>query len=156
MVTPAFGFSAGDFIAAINLVIKISKSLRDSNGASVEINSLLLELHQLQLVLEQLRDLPPESSPTPSHVNALRGMALTVQIPLQDFLGKMEKYKAAAKVDSTSSRWSRAGRKIKWAVIMQEDVTRLRAIVTMKIVSISLLMAIPTGYAVKLQASESV
>lgn len=150
MVTPAFGFSAGDFIAAINLVLKVSKALQDSDGASVEIHSLLQELHQLQVVLEQLQDLPPESSPTLSHLNALRSMALTVQIPLQDFLRKMEKYKAAAKKDPKFSRWKEAEQKIKWALIMQEDVVRLRAVVTMKIVTVSLLMAIPIGYAVKL------
>lgn len=145
MMTPAFGFSVGDFVAAINLVLKVSHALRESDGASAEIRSLLQELHQLHVVLEQLRNLPPESSPTLSHLNALRGMALTVQVPLLEFLGKMEKYKIAAQKNQKSSGWKGSRRKIEWAVLMQEDVVRLRAAVTMKSVTVSLLMTIPTG-----------
>ncbi|KAL9620135.1 MAG: hypothetical protein Q9160_005341 [Pyrenula sp. 1 TL-2023] len=132
-MAPAFGFSVGDLIAVIKLVHKVSKVLQDSDGTSGDVASLLQELRHLQIVLEQLRGLPPESSPNLSHLNALRGMALTVQVPLQDFLGKMEKYKAAAYNDLKSSRWKRAGRKIQWAILMPEEITRLRAAMTMKI-----------------------
>ncbi|KAL9116952.1 MAG: hypothetical protein Q9187_006515 [Circinaria calcarea] len=145
MPAPAFGFSVGDFIAAINLVVKISKALKDTNGAATEIKDLLQELQQLELLLEQLKDLPPESSPSLSHLNAVRGMALSVQIPLRDFLGKMEKYRLAATSQSRSNLLRGVGRKVQWIVTMQEDITQLRAVVTMKIVSVSVLLAMPMG-----------
>lgn len=33
MVAPAFGFSVGDFIAAIQLIGKVAKALKDTGGA---------------------------------------------------------------------------------------------------------------------------
>jgi hypothetical protein len=33
MVVPAFGFSVGDFVAAINLICTVSKALGDVHGA---------------------------------------------------------------------------------------------------------------------------
>lgn len=41
MSGPAFGFSAGDFIAAVNFVVKVTKALKDVGGASDEYRSLV-------------------------------------------------------------------------------------------------------------------
>ncbi|KAJ9665093.1 hypothetical protein H2201_004753 [Coniosporium apollinis] len=147
MVTPAFGFSAGDFIAAINLIVKISKALNDSGGAASKYRMLLQELQQLQLILEQLQDLSPTSANSHSHLNAVKGMALAIQMPLQEFLTKIEKYNSSMCGTSSSSRWRTAPRKAQWAVLMQEEVCRFRAVITMKIVTISVLLALPTAEA---------
>ena len=146
MVAPAFGFSVGDFVSVIQLVGKVSKALKDTGGAEDDFKLLYQELSQLQIVLEQLRDLPPSASVSQNHFNAVRGMALAVQIPLQEFLDKIEKFKIA--FESPKSHFSelrKAGRKAQWAVWMQEEVNKIRSVVTMKIVTISVLLTLPNG-----------
>ncbi len=144
MVTPAFGFSAGDFIAAINLIVRVSKALNDSGGAASEYRMLLQELQQLQLILEQLREMSPASSRSHSHLNAVKGMALAIQFPLLEFLAKLERFNSSMCGASSSSKWRSAPRKAQWAVVMQEEVNRMRAVVTMKLVTITVLLALPT------------
>src|SRR2546429_8753143 len=101
----AFGFSVGDFIAVIQLIAMVSKALKGVGGASDDYRLLFQELEHLQLVLEQLRDLPPESSPSLSHLNAIKGMALAIQCPLQAFLERLEKYKVALGKGTAGSGW---------------------------------------------------
>ncbi|OCL13576.1 hypothetical protein AOQ84DRAFT_372060 [Glonium stellatum] len=142
MVTSTFSLSVGDFIAAIQLVVKISDASKETGGASTELKFLYQELQQLRLVLEQLRDLPDDASPSQNHLDAVRGMVLTVKQLLEEFVAKIEKYKTTMQ---SNRPWRGVGRKVQWAVGMKEDVDRFRAMITMKIVTISILLAIPTG-----------
>jgi hypothetical protein len=59
-----FGFSTGDFIAAVNLVRDPVKALHDSNGSSREYRELIRELHNLETVLLEVkaRPFPPPPS----------------------------------------------------------------------------------------------
>jgi len=70
MAAPAFGFSIGDFIAAIKVITRISEALKYCDGAAGEYQSLLRELKQLQLVLEQLHGLPRAPFLSKNHYNA--------------------------------------------------------------------------------------
>lgn len=56
----AFGFSAGDFIAAISLVRDLGKALHDSNGSSREYRELIRELHSLETSLLEVKALDLE------------------------------------------------------------------------------------------------
>lgn len=119
MVTPSFGCSVGDFIAAIQLIVNISSALKETGGASAKFNSLYQELQQLKLVLEQLRGLANDASLSQSHLNAVRGMALTAKRPLGEFVAKIEKYKKAMQ---SNGRWHGVGRKVHWVVGLKEDI----------------------------------
>lgn len=62
-IAPAFGFSAGDFIAATKLIVDVSKALKDAGGASDEYRSLVAEFDLLQnprgaAVILELGDTP--------------------------------------------------------------------------------------------------
>ena len=73
-------------------------------------------------------------------------MALACQLPLRDFLTKMEKYEAALGPFS-SPQWFRGlPQKSKWAVTFAEEVEKMRALVAAKTVSISLLLAMDLSY----------
>ena len=50
-MTPAFGFSAGDFVSAIGLIRKISKALREVGGASSGYQHAIIELKGLEHAL---------------------------------------------------------------------------------------------------------
>ena len=145
-MTPAFGFSVGDFINAIQLIHKITRALNKTGGASLEYQYAILDLNNLSNVLGLLQKLEPSTTEDTNHVNAIRGMALACQFPLRDFLTKMEEYDRALDlfVDRTTLRT--ASKKVKWAVKMEDEVQKFRTVVAGKISSINLLLQI---YAVK-------
>ena len=143
---PGFGFSTGDFIAGIQLISTAIKALKDNRGAASEYQSLIEDLLKLQTLLQHLQDISPNASCF-EHVNAVRGMALTFKIPLSEFLEKLEKYKSGLE-EKRHGRNSLRGlhRKVQWAVVMPKEIDKLRTMITMKIVTISLLLAMPVGY----------
>ena len=73
-------------------------------------------------------------------------MALACQLPLRDFLMKVEKYEASLGPFS-SPQWFRGlPQKSKWAVAFGEEVDKMRALIAAKTVSISLLLATDLSY----------
>jgi hypothetical protein len=140
MVAPAFGFSAGDFVAAIDLTVKIGRALRETGGATSEYRLVQQDLQLLRQALEFVQALQPKSVDA-GHVNALRGMVLTCLNPLREFAEKLDKqYLWALSVGSTKNMVIHSGRKAQWAVSAAEEVTKFRAVITAKIVSISMLL----------------
>ncbi|KAF2262433.1 ankyrin [Lojkania enalia] len=149
MVTPGFGFSVGDFIAVIKLARDVARALKDTAGATDDFRMLQQELHQYVVLLEHIQYLPSPAAGSLTHHNAVRGMALTVQQPLHQLLKNMEDYRPALGAVSRVPKWKQAKRKIQWTVEMQEEVMRVRRIVTTKIVSLTTLMLLPCGAALQ-------
>lgn len=118
---------------------KITKALRKVGGASSQYQHVLLELSGLYNVLQVLQRLEP-SEDNASHINAIRGMALACQLPLRDFLTKLEKYEAPLSPFSPKYSFRAAGRKTQWAIAMDGEVEKLRACLAAKVVSINLLL----------------
>ena len=52
-----FGFSAGDFIAAISLVSTVIDALRDSGDSSSEYRALITQLYTLETALLRVKQL---------------------------------------------------------------------------------------------------
>ena len=108
---PSFGFSVGDFIGAISE--RTSAVMRDrwthlvqhrsdqedqqsaqSNRRGIhKFQQAIIELNCLKYVLRQLEALEPTDDNL-NHVNAIRDMALACQLPLRDFLTKLEIFEA--------------------------------------------------------------
>ncbi|KAH7413667.1 hypothetical protein DE146DRAFT_2500 [Phaeosphaeria sp. MPI-PUGE-AT-0046c] len=135
---PAFGFSVGDFIAAIELCNKISKALKDTNGASSDFNNVAIELRGLENVLRRVVALEPNASNI-EHVNAIRSLALSCQIPVQSFLRKLQAYESA--LGPVPTRKFQASRKLKWAFQMVEEVNKMRALIAARTDSINVRLA---------------
>ena len=144
MVLP-FGFSTSDFIGAIGLINDFRKALRDTGGSKDEFLLLSQDLEQLQMILEQLKDGVWSEGGNVGHVNAVRAMALTVQRPLNEFLEKIKKYGSmSTSASSLKMQFLSNARKMQWALAMREDASRLRAIIASKLLTLSLLLALPT------------
>ncbi|CAI6319690.1 unnamed protein product [Periconia digitata] len=140
MVAPGFGFSVGDFIAAIELCRKITRALEPIGGASSSFQMLILELSSLENTLQRLAALEPNESNI-HHVNAIRCMALACRLPLRQFLEKVESY--GASLGSYASHFFRAaGKKVKWALLLEDQTDKLRAVLSAKVVSINMLLAL--------------
>ncbi|MCJ1456069.1 hypothetical protein MMC28_006426 [Mycoblastus sanguinarius] len=138
-MTPAFGFSIGDIISAINLIRKISKALKETGGASSAYQDAIIELEGLKHALQQLEAFEPTEDNI-SHVNAIRGMALACKLPLQDFMTKLEKYESSLGAWAYRNPRSTIGRKARWAVSFGQEVEKFRALVAAKQISINLLL----------------
>ena len=123
-----------------DLIRKISKALKETGGASTEYQNAVIELKGLKRALQHLEALEPTDDNL-SHVNAIRGMALACQLPLRDFMTKLEKYEASMGPWESRSSFGAAGRKAKWAVSFAAEVEKLRAVVAAKQLSLNLLLA---------------
>ncbi len=156
---PAFGFSVGDFISAIGmapfkyntcwndhayrciaeLCTKVARALKDVGGAASEYQNVVIELHGLQNVLTRLAALEPTESNL-HHVNAIRCMALACQYPLREFLASIRKYEDAMGPIASGGIRS-AARKAKWGVWVADEVKKVRAVISAKVISVNLLLA---------------
>jgi hypothetical protein len=142
MAAPGFGFSFGDFVQAISLLNDVRKALRDTGGAKDEFQHVLVDLQHLEILLEQLNCGAWDHGGDAGHLNAVKGMALTCKVPLQDFLARVEKYKVLQTEDLSGFRAmvGRGGRKVQWATKMKDEVEKFRALIVAKVVAINLLI----------------
>lgn len=123
-----------------DLIRKISKALKEAGGASTEYQNAVIELKGLKHALQNLEALEPTDDNL-SHVNAIRGMALACQLPLRDFMTKLEKYETSLGPWERRSSFQAAGRKARWAVSFATEVEKLRVVVAAKQLSLNLLLA---------------
>lgn len=121
--------------------MKVSKAIKDERGASSEYQLLDLELQSLRRILDQLQALQPTAE-NASHINAVRALALTCRLPLEQFLDKIDRFERSLGVQTSSSYVKRVNRKAQWAVMMSEEVSRLRTHITAKVLSLNLLLTL--------------
>ncbi|KPI45917.1 uncharacterized protein AB675_752 [Cyphellophora attinorum] len=139
MSGPAFGFSVGDFVTAIEATTTIIKALKQTGGASSRYIQVLQRLQSLRRILDELESFQPSDSDS-AYVNAIRGAARAAKFPLDDFLAKMEKYEPALNPTNRASISRRAPRSVKWALWVEEEVEKLQIALDAQCSSLSLLM----------------
>lgn len=149
MAAPAFGFSFGDFVSAISILNSIRKALRETGGAKDDFRNICSEMEHLEVLLEQLHCGTWDHGADAGHLNAVKGMALAVKIPLQEFLGRVEKFRSMMTgLDGTRTfsdvrhAVGSKARQAQWAVQMKDEVEKFRAVIVAKIVAINLLLQI--------------
>ncbi|KAL9079208.1 MAG: hypothetical protein Q9157_001877 [Trypethelium eluteriae] len=99
MVVP-FGISVGDFIAFIEITIKVVNALQDSKGARKEYEGISRELVSLKHALTGIQD---------------------------DFLDKTQKYDLSlGSATHSRPKWKDGLRKIQWTLYSKEDVQKFR------------------------------
>lgn len=114
---------------------------------------MAIELHGLENVLRRVLALEPNTSNI-AHVNAIRSLALSCQIPLQKFLEKLQGYESA--LGPVSTRKFQAGRKLMWAFQMVDEVNKMRGVIAAKTASINMSLAMHSSEALsRLEARSS-
>lgn len=112
---------------------------------------MAIELHGLENVLRRVVALDPNASNI-EHVDAIRSLALSCQIPIQEFLAKLQAYESA--LGPIPTRKFQAGRKLQWAFHKVEEVNKMRALVSARTESINLRLAMHSSEALsRLEAS---
>ena len=130
-----FGFSVGDFVAAIELVTDVIGALKDSTGASAEFRELMTELYSLETALLAVENCELEESSR--EYEAAKQAVGDCQQCISKFLEEFYKYQHL----SAGSLLKRDQLlKIKWALLHKDDVDKLRTKLHSRVSALNLLL----------------
>jgi hypothetical protein len=102
-MTVGFGFSVGDFLAALELVGTVIDALRESSHAGSNFQSLIQELYALETALLHIKRLDLDESQHADQV-ALQNAACQYQRTIDAFYSKIRKYQPHLRGGGTNSR----------------------------------------------------
>lgn len=136
----AFGFSCGDFIAAVELITMVVNALGQSSEASEGYRELVRQLYSLEIALLQVKRLHIGDSQH-SELVGLRQAAAQCQQTIDNFWQKIQKYQPHLQSNGSSSRLKDGWMKIKWAVCKKDDVAKFKADLVGHTESIQMLLA---------------
>lgn len=137
MATPAFGFSVGDFIAAINVVFDVIKAVDDAAGAKRSYQRLDAELLSLTDAMHNLKSLHVDTT-LAAQKHAIEQVVLQCLTCVVEFRQRHNKF-AETLGESGQARlamnlltrpptsWRMTWHKIEWALMKEKNVLSLRA-----------------------------
>src|SRR5690349_15928570 len=98
MAAPGFGFSVGDFIAVINIIVKSIHAIKDSTGSAAEYRAVAASLESVARTLEDLNKLRLKD---PNERHALELAARKCGETIYQFANKISKYKLSLESGSS-------------------------------------------------------
>ena len=137
-----FGFSVGDFVSGIELLLDGIKSLRDTNGARDDYRELIRELEHLKNGLKSVEALYIDST-QPIQCSAAKAMVDDCLMRIDDFIQQNARFSS---LDATpAGRWTVAGlkdrwRMVQWALWKKADVVRFKSQVQQHVEAIRMLL----------------
>ncbi len=125
-VAMSFGFSVGDFLAAIELVHNLALALSNNRGSGAKFKGLIQELYAIERVMIEIKTLqmPPGLE---SQIWMVQQATSQAQTAITKFLQQNDVYMRYLGQENSSKWWNKAFYKIKWAVCKSDDVEELRA-----------------------------
>ncbi|KFY19074.1 hypothetical protein V491_04603 [Pseudogymnoascus sp. VKM F-3775] len=102
----SFGFSTGDFIAAIKLVATVIEALRESRGAGSEYREIVRQLYSLETALIRVKRLEVDPAQN-AELIALRQAAAQYQLTIDNSWKKVQK-SSASLCDKRSNQQARS------------------------------------------------
>ena len=122
----SFGWSAGDIVAALNLLHKVVLALKDAGGASSDYQDVSSFLNVLTVTLQHLKVL--QAAPLNLDLaKSLRDLCEQVQGPLTSFCERIRtSFERDLGADSTRLKLLTASRKLQWAFSTSKKVKDLR------------------------------
>jgi hypothetical protein len=121
-----FGFSIGDFLAALNLVQTVIDALQSSGQASSAYRELVRELYTLEHTLSRVKELEFHKSQSTDRI-ALVQAASQCQLTIDDFWKGIQKYQPHLRTEGSGSRIKDVWMEIKWALCKVDDLAAFRA-----------------------------
>lgn len=131
MAAVPFGFSVGDFLAGVELIHKAAKALRSVSGATEQYQQTLLDLSLIESVLRRVQGLTPATA-SDETIRTVQLCSLACHVPLDRFLNKIRKLERQLNFDlhphTTDTLGIKKGsHKLQWAIILEQDVAKLKA-----------------------------
>ena len=138
-----FGFSVGDFVAGVDLLIDAIHSLSNTYGAQAAYRELQGELQSLNSGLNGIRTLSLDS-PDEIEISAVVEAVDRCHACVENFIRRNSKFKS---LEATpGKRWSlialkQCGRGVEWAIWKTDDVAKFRVQVQYHSGAIGMLLA---------------
>ncbi|CAG8974010.1 hypothetical protein HYALB_00008559 [Hymenoscyphus albidus] len=151
----SFGFSIGDFIAGINLVIQITSALSAASESTASFGSLIAELYVLERALHGIKDLRSDdgtlqgvdsisNSPYSQELEALHRSsyfaASQCQKTIDRLLTKLKPFQGHLATNGKSKKWTQRWRKVRWAVLTEGEIEGYRAEIVGNVSAINLIL----------------
>ena len=139
-----FGFSVGDFVSSIKLLLDGIKSLRDTNGARDDYRELVRELKHLKTGLISVEALYIDST-QPIQCSAAKAVVDNGLLYIDDFIQRNARFSSLDSIPA--SRWTIAGLKDRWRMVQwtlwkKADVVRFKSQVQQHVEAIQMLLAL--------------
>lgn len=132
-----FGFSIGDFIATVNVMLTCVKAVRDGRGSSAEYSAFVSELESLEAGLSAIEDLRLCETAGREHA-AVEQAVYRCQLCIESFVQTIAGYQRWL---TPGTRGLRANiRKIQWAMCKKDDIMAFRNQLVLKCSSITMLL----------------
>lgn len=132
MAAPAFGFSVGDFFAAIKLLNKAAKALREASGAKSQFQHAAVEIESIHDLLNRVQSLKSGRCSTET-ICKIHVCALSCHIPLARFISKLKELepqlgnaKDSRTNQGTRGKFQLMRRKLRWAFTLEGELTKLK------------------------------
>ena len=124
-----FGFSVGDFIAGIDLLVDSVKSLDEAHGAKADYQELGRELSSFKNALDGIQALSLGQAQV-DQVTAVNTAVDGCRLCVDEFVQRNSKFESLDSIPS--KRWSLASFKkgvlgIRWAVVKKKEVAKFRS-----------------------------
>ena len=133
-----FGFSIGDFVGGIQVIITCIEAVHESKGASAHYQALTAELQSLQSGLEAIGDLQLDWTAQKQHT-AIAEAVLRCQRCIEAFVKRIAKYQPWLQPGLRG--WNVNVRKMQWAMCKKEDVLKFKTDLERHSSSINMLLA---------------
>lgn len=115
MVTPVFGWSAGDLVNSIHIIIKICEAFKEAGGATSRYEENMAFLEGFKATLSKL-DAHRRRNPSSENAAEIAQQLKKIDVPYCRFEKFMLDFQPALGPTSTYSSIRKAPRKVKWAV----------------------------------------
>ncbi|KAI9640002.1 hypothetical protein NHQ30_011561 [Ciborinia camelliae] len=116
-----FGFSFGDFIAAIDLVATAVDAFRECGNSSSEFRGIVRQFGSLEDTLTRVKKLELDDTQRAEGIGSQKA-ASGCQITIDGFWNKVQKYQLPLRDGGSSSRLKDGWMKIKWELCKSDDV----------------------------------
>jgi hypothetical protein len=137
----SFGWSAGDIVAAANLVNRIIRSVGNVGGAQEHFQELETELLSLSRALHEIYVLTSEPEQIPEIV-ALKFVACLCEDTLKRFYEKIKPFDATLSIGAESGirKGKALPKMVRWELLVKKDIPELRSYLVAHVGSLTLRM----------------
>ena len=141
MACTAFGFSVGDLISGITLMVKLGRVLNDTTGARESYRRLIGELKNLDeaLGLVQIICLEANTDQSPQIGTLLRALG-QCQLISKAFLDQNARFKKSLSIQPSESAWKTNWNRIRWAFCKDGAIEELRTELTAHVHTMTLML----------------
>ena len=131
---------AGDFIVISKLIYKIAIELKKNPESAADYQLLLIELEALERTLKSLEHIKIAQHGQ-RKLDGIRALALACQLPLQEFLNKIEKFEDSLGSWNTNNRsFSAITQRLRWSAKYKGEAKALRARLAPNLATITVLL----------------